>query len=128
MNHAHPSGEWVGYYTYQGLAKKCPMHLTLQFDQNVIKGAGIDGPGLFVIKGTCNELNSQIRFTKQYIGKHSVEYDARFQEDEIVGVWSLTRDGQTLTGSMRMWLLPNDLYGDDESLQSILERELQRKS
>jgi len=127
MSNVHPSGEWVGYYTYQGLPKKCPMHLTLHFDQNTIKGAGIDGPGQFVIRGTYDELNPDLAFTKQYIGKHAVEYEAQFKNDEIVGRWSLTQGERTLTGEMRIWPLPSDLYREDESLQSILEREIQRK-
>ena len=128
MSNAHPSGEWVGYYMYQGLAKKCPMHLTLHFDHNKISGAGIDGPGQFVIIGTYDETDSPVKFTKQYIGKHAVEYEGRFQEDEIVGGWSLTQGERILTGEMRLWPLPDALYRDDESLQSILEREIQRKS
>lgn len=128
MSNVHPSGEWVGYYTYQGLATKCPMHLTLRFDQSTIRGAGIDGPGEFVIAGSYDELNSRVTFAKQYIGKYGVEYYGRFQEDEIIGGW-LLRDGErTLRGEMRLWPLPVDLYGDDESLQSILEREIRRKS
>ncbi|HEU5404358.1 MAG TPA: hypothetical protein VFU86_23625 [Terriglobales bacterium] len=86
-NKAHPSGEWVGYYTYPKAAAKCPMHLTLNFDQNTIEGSGIDNNGQFLIHGTSDELNSRLQFTKQYIGKSAVEYDARFQGEEIVGVW-----------------------------------------
>lgn len=128
MRDIHPSGEWVGYYTYRGLPQKCPMHLTLHFDQNTIKGAGIDGPGHFVIHGTFDEHSAAVAFMKQYIGKHAVQYDGRFEADEIVGHWSLSQGERTLTGDMRLWPLPGNLYGDDESLQSILEREIQRKS
>lgn len=128
MSNGYHSGEWVGYYTYQGIPKKCPMHLTLEFHQQTIKGAGIDGPGTFVIHGTYDDAGNHVAFTKQYIGKHSVAYEGSFQADEIVGSWSLTQGNRTLRGELRIWPLPDGIYGDDESLQSILEREIQRKS
>lgn len=127
MSNIHPSGEWVGYYTYRGLAKKCPMHQTLHFDGNTIKGAGIDNNGQFAIHGTYDERSAEVAFTNQYIGKHAVQYEGRFEGGEIAGQWSLNQGGRTLTGDMRLWPLPDNLYGDDESLQSILEREIRRK-
>jgi len=123
----HHSGEWVGYYMYQGIAKKLPMHLTLQFGEGKVKGAGIDGPGQFVIDGVYDDANSSVTLNKQYIGKHNLQYRGHFQSDEILGDWSLTQDGRTMNGTIRIWPLLDGIYGDDETLQSIIAREIERK-
>lgn len=124
----HPSGEWVGYYMYQGIAKKLPMHLTLHFGEGSIKGAGIDGPGQFVMDGVYDDTIGSVTLNKHYIGKHSMQYRARFQDDEILGDWSLTQDGRTIHGTIRIWPLPDGIYGDDETLQSIIGKEIERKN
>ena len=128
MNNQPTSGEWVGYYTYQGNPKKCGMHLTLHFAGNEIKGAGIDGPGQFVIRGNYDEAQSRVSFSKAYVGKHTVQYEAQWQADEILGTWSLQQGERLMQGHMRMWPLPEGLYGDNEALQLILEKEIRRKS
>ncbi len=126
------SGEWIGFYMYPDLPNKCPMHLTLQFNDGTIRGAGIDNPGQFVIDGRYFEENVLAKWVKRYIGKHSVEYVGKLRDGELVGTWSLSQstDGKvtTLEGSFRLWLLPQDKYRDDESLRSILDREIREKT
>lgn len=124
------SGEWVGYYVYTGKLPKCPMHLTLNFEGGLIRGAGIDNPGQFVIDGVYSANNA--RWSKRYVGKHSVSYDGQFKNEEIFGSWSLTQmhEGKivSMQGQFRIWRLPDGTYADDESLQSILEREIRKKT
>jgi hypothetical protein len=130
MNDLHPSGEWVGYYTYTGKLPKCPMHLTLNFVDGLIRGAGIDKPGQFVIDGVYTSKDA--RWSKHYVGKHSVSYEGQFKNEEIFGSWSLTQmhEGRvvSLQGEFRIWPLPEGIYGDDEPLQSILDKEIRRKT
>lgn len=125
-----PSGEWVGYYTYDGKQTLYPMHLTLNFADGRIHGAGIDNPGTFAIEGAY-DASSRAHWLKRYVGKHDVKYEGKFADAEIVGVWSLTQitQGRTspLHGEFRIWPLPADEHSDDEPLQAILQKEIRRK-
>jgi hypothetical protein len=127
----YPSGEWVGYYTYLDKPTKLPMHMTLEFSRGSIRGAGIDKPGRFVVDGSFDESTLEAKWSKRYVGKHSVEYVGELRDGEISGSWSLAQvihvHETRASGQFRIWPLPADLYGDDESLQSILEREIRRK-
>jgi hypothetical protein len=132
MDHSlHLFKEWVGYYTYQGKTTKLPMHVTLEFSKGEIHGAGIDNLGQFIIDGFFDERTSHARWSKRYIGAATVEYEGTQSENEIGGSWSLvqTVDGKetTLRGDFHLWPLPAGLYGEDEPLQSVLEREVRRK-
>jgi hypothetical protein len=123
-----PSGEWVGYYMYQGMPNKCPMHLTLRFEAGKIKGAGVDNPGQFVIDGDYLEESGLAKFAKRYMGKPGVEYVGKLLDGKLGGAWSLAqvKEGKivTLQGEFQIWPLPEGKYRDDESLQSILDREI----
>jgi hypothetical protein len=46
-----PSGQWFGFYTYHGRAKRYLMDLILEFKHGKMTGEGADGIGLFVISG-----------------------------------------------------------------------------
>jgi hypothetical protein len=126
------SGEWVGYYMYLNLPNMCPMHLTLQFLAGKVKGAGIDNPGQFVVEGDYFEETGLSKFVKRYVGKHSLEYVGKLRDGKLTGTWSLNqmKDGKlvTLQGEFRIWPLPEGKYGDDESLQSILDREIREET
>jgi hypothetical protein len=129
----YPSGEWVGYYTYQGNERALlPLHLTLQFGGGRIRGAGVDNVGQFTIEGTCDEAGSQVRWLKRYVRKHDVHYEGAYQDGEIRGSWSLNQISQgravSLHGEFRLWPLPAKEYSDDEPLPSVLEKEIRRKT
>ena len=125
-----PSGEWVGYYTYQPKPTLCPMHLTLNFADGRIQGAGIDNPGAFSIEGTY-DAPSRAEWLKRYVGKHSVQYEGRFNDGEILGEWSMTQisPGRSapMRGEFRIWPLPEGKYSGEDPLQAILEQEIRRK-
>lgn len=125
-----PSGEWVGYYTYHARTTLFPMHLTLNFIDGRIQGAGIDNPGSFVIQGTY-DASSRAEWLKSYVGKHSVRYEGKLKEGEILGEWTMTQisPGRSAParGEFRIWPLPEGMYSGDEPLQGILEKEIRRK-
>jgi len=131
-NTLYLSGEWVGYYTYHAKPSKCPMHLTLNFEKGNIRGAGIDNSGQFTIEGVCDDMNCQVKWAKRYLGKQSVEYEGTYRDGEITGSWSFTQNHQgrvvSTQGEFRIWPLPAEQYDDDELLQSILEKEIRRKT
>jgi hypothetical protein len=126
------SGEWVGYYMYPRLPNKCPMHLTLRFEGGIIRGAGIDNPGQFVINGDYFAETGVAKWAKSYVGKHSVEYVAKLRDGKLAGSWSLAqvKDGKvaTLQGEFLIWPLPEGKYGDNETLQAILDREIREQT
>jgi len=133
MNNVHySSGEWAGYYTYHAKPTKFPMHLTLNFAEGNIQGAGIDNPGSFLVEGSYDETNLRAKWVKRYVGKHSVQYEGTHREGEIIGLWSLTKitEGRSVPihGEFRIWPLPPGEYAGDEPLQSILEKEIRRKT
>jgi hypothetical protein len=125
------SGEWVGYYKYATKPNLLPMHMTLNFTDGRIQGAGIDKSSTFVIEGSYDQSGGRASWLKQYLGRHSVQYEGIFKDGEITGSWSLTQisDGRSapLRGDFRIWRLPSDAYSGDEPLQSILEKEIRRK-
>jgi hypothetical protein len=130
-NAMYPSGEWVGYYTYQAKPNLFPMHLTLNFINGRIQGAGIDNPGTFILEGTY-DASSRAAWLKSYVGKHSVKYEGTFKDGEILGEWSMTQTSPGRSaparGGFRIWPLPAGKYSDDEPLRSILEKEIRRKA
>ena len=54
-----------------------------------IEGSDIDDVGSFVITGTYSE--KALKFTKEYIGKHKIEYDALFENNNkmMIGKWHI---------------------------------------
>ena len=131
-NEPFSSGEWVGYYAYESKpAVLCPMHLTLNFAEGRIYGAGIDNPGRFAIEGSY-DADRRATWLKTYIGKHSVKYEGTHRDGEIDGAWTMTHipEGRAVPprGEFRIWPLPEGLYSDDEPLQSVLEKEVRRKT
>lgn len=129
-NVMYTSGEWVGYYTYNAKPNLFPMHLTLNCTEGRIQGAGIDNPGSFIVEGTYG-AGSRAEWLKTYVGKHSVQYEGKFKDGEILGEWLMTQisPGRSAPahGEFRIWPLPVGKYSDDEPLRSILEREIRRK-
>jgi hypothetical protein len=108
------------------------MHLTLRFEGGIIRGAGIDNPGQFVITGDYFAESGVTKWVKSYVGKHGVEYVGKLREGKLAGSWSLAQvtDGKvvTLQGEFLIWPLPEGKYGDNETLQSILDTEIREQT
>ena len=65
----------------------------LKISAEGVKGKGTDDVGKFKLRGTVN--GTTVTFTKQYIGKHSVEYKGeKSGSAEVSGQWKL-EGGQT---------------------------------
>jgi hypothetical protein len=80
------------------------MRLGLTFSLNgSISGDGIDDIAPFTIDGFFDFSNNQARWTKSYIGRHSVEYDGLYDGRTICGNWTLW------AGSGGFWIWPNAL-------------------
>ena len=76
------------------------MKLDLLFSHDgKIIGDGIDDVGQFIIDGVFDSASLEARWTKQYVGRHSVEYSGRYDQRSIVGSWNL----RGFTGGFRIW-------------------------
>ena len=59
---------------------------------DVIQGKGSDEVGEFLIQGTLDGQN--IKFVKQYIGKHRIFYRGNYQGNIIRGTWGFSQFDQ----------------------------------
>jgi hypothetical protein len=82
-----PSGAWTGFYQQTGRRYSQDMELT--FDGGVVRGAGWDNLGEFVIKGSYDLESREVRWTKLYVGKHRVYYRGFREGKGIWGTWRM---------------------------------------
>ncbi|XP_056016178.1 uncharacterized protein LOC125675541 [Ostrea edulis] len=75
------SGFWSGYYTQSDIRYPFSIQLFLGNFDGSVKGEGTDNIGNFMINGSWRKLDGSVKFTKQYIGAHSVVYDGLLSPD-----------------------------------------------
>jgi hypothetical protein len=78
------SGQWFGFYTCHGCAKRFLMDLVLEFRSGKMTGEGADGVGAFVISGSYSTGNGECSWIKQYVGRHAVD-DKGYHERKGIG-------------------------------------------
>ena len=108
MNDLPPSGGWAGYYLYASSELRHRMRLNLTFTTDgSIQGDGVDDIAPFVIEGRFDCATSAARWTKAYVGMHSVEYSGLYCQRVICGDWTLSQ----ATGGFWIWPhgLPNSV-------------------
>ena len=112
-----PSGQWFGFYTYAGGLRRYLMDLVLEFKNGVITGEGADGIGIFVISGDYSTSTGECSWTKQYVGRHSVEY-LGFRETK--GIWGTWNIGQ-YKGGFHIWPLSEGepLAATEEEVETV---------
>src|SRR6266853_2288120 len=110
-----PSGPWTGFYTYQSIAGKHAMDLTLTFSNGRMTGNGADAVGLFVIDGRYDATGGECDWTKSYRGAHDVAY-AGFREGK--GIWCTWNIRGHCRGGFQIWPL-----GEGEAEEMELEEE-----
>jgi hypothetical protein len=90
MSDAHfPSGQWVGFYTYENKSRRYLMDLVLEFRDGRIAGEGADGIGFFGIDGHYFPKEAECSWIKTYFGSHSVEYSGFREKKGIWGTWTI---------------------------------------
>ena len=94
-----PSGPWTGYW--QRGRKKVPQDLELTFADGVVRGAGWDAEGEFVIKGSYDEASGEVRWTRKYADRASVRCRG-FRDGR--GIWG-TCQGGVGVGGFHVWPL-----------------------
>ena len=86
-----PSGRWTGFFMQPLTPGRHRMRLDLDFDEGQLQGRGSDWVGSFTIHGEYDRDTGDCRFTKKYVGRHSVTYAGRNEGQGIWGVWELSQ-------------------------------------
>ena len=114
-----PTGEWNGFYLESHQPRRGWMHLYLSFENGKIAGEGTDYVGPWTVSGVYDSGNGRCSWTKQYIGKHKVNYKGIAGEHGIQGEWLITY----LTGEFHIWPrslgILNELYLQEELNQPV---------
>lgn len=85
-----PSGVWRGFWHQDGYGRQEMSAFELHFTHGRITGRGVDIVGPFRFSGDYDETTGKLTMTKQYLGKHTVEYEGRPDgEGCILGQWRL---------------------------------------
>lgn len=77
------------------------MDLVLEFKRGKMTGDGADGIGMFVISGHYSADSGECSWVKQYVGRHSVEYQGYREGKGIWGNWAI----QSTQGGFHIWPL-----------------------
>lgn len=94
-----PSGEWNGFYLESHQPKRGWMHLYLNFQDGKISGEGTDYVGPWHIKGNYDINSGKCQWTKNYLGKHQVDYQGLVGETGIQGEWTISY----LSNAFHIW-------------------------
>ncbi len=81
---------WDGWYQ-QGGDKHDMKFDVLKIKKKKIKGEGHDEVGQFKINGRVN--HDEVEFSKEYVGKHTVEYSGKLEGHTLSGNWSIASFG-----------------------------------
>ena len=111
----YPSGPWKGFWHQDGFGRQEMEQFELHFSTDgTVRGQGSDMVGVFTFRGHYEPANGTILMTKQYLGKHTVEYAGRPDgEGKIVGEWNIRE----------VWRGPFSLHpvvGGDLPIQEIV--------
>lgn len=112
----YPSGTWQGFWEQPGYGRQPMERFELHFRDRAVSGGGVDVVGRFTVRGECDGRTGRVRLTKQYVGKHRVDYDGQPDgEGCIGGTWRIE---DTWTGKFLMQpTLPRPT--GDEPIQEI---------
>jgi hypothetical protein len=101
--HDFPSGAWTGYHQQAG--RKIAQDLELTFADGVVRGAGWDTVGEFVVKGSYDEASGEVRWTKKYTDGHAVACRG-FREGR--GIWGTWRMRGAKGSGFHIWPVGSD--------------------
>jgi len=95
-----PSGPWTGFFLQPTRPGRHWMELTLIFRGGIVQGEGRDVVGKFNIKGRYEVSDGKCRWTKVYVGKHSLFYNGYNEGRGIWGLWEQTPEWK---GGFHIW-------------------------
>jgi hypothetical protein len=85
------NGPWKGFWKQDSWGRQEMEQFELAFSNDgFITGKGTDVIGIFVFRGHFDTTTGDLTMTKQYLGKHQVDYRGRPDgEGRIVGSWDI---------------------------------------
>jgi hypothetical protein len=84
------SGPWQGYWEQTIWGRQTMDDLVLTFRAGQIEGSGRDIIGRFLFHGVVDPATGAVVMTKQYLGRHTVEYRGQYDgEGTIFGRWTI---------------------------------------
>ena len=114
-----PSGPWKGFFLQPVRPGRHWMELHLTFRGGRLSGEGRAWDGEIVISGRYDVSDGQCRFTKTYIGRHSLYYNGYNEGKGIWGRWEwLTNAGWH--GGFHIWPVGQG-YSDPTTLFEAVE-------
>ena len=87
-----PTGEWNGFYL-EGRPQRGWMHLYMSFSEGRIKGEGTDYVGPWTANGLYDTETGTCSWVKDYVGRHSVNYQGQITDKGILGEWTILTSG-----------------------------------
>jgi hypothetical protein len=113
-----PSGPWTGFFLQYWLPGRQPTNLDLVCECGELSGTGRDRVGRYTVDGTYDLATGRCEWTKQYIGKHSVEYRGMSDGRGIWGVWEIRQLAGLFVdrGGFHIW--PEGADASEESEQT----------
>jgi hypothetical protein len=99
-----PSGPWKGFFLQPTRPGRHWMELNLTFRQGILNGDGRDWVGAFLFRGRYEVETGKCRWTKQYLGKHSIHYQGYNEGKGIWGTWEWPRM-TSWRGGFHIWPL-----------------------
>jgi hypothetical protein len=119
--HDFPSGQWVGFYTYDSYSGRFLMDLVLEFKGGRVFGEGADDIAEFIIDGVFSQNEGECSWTKTYVARHSVEYRGFREQKGIWGTWTLAGS----KGGFHIWPIGENtvsLVNEEEDEMSVPDR------
>ena len=84
-----PSGPWTGFFLQSWLPGRQATNLDLACQAGRLTGTGHDRVGPYTVDGNYELESGRCEWTKQYLGKHAVEYRGVNDGHGIWGVWEI---------------------------------------
>jgi hypothetical protein len=84
-----PSGPWTGFFQQSWLPGRHTTDADLSFEGGRLWGSGRDWVGPYTVEGHYDTADGRCRWTKHYLGKHSVTYSGCNEGKGIWGVWEI---------------------------------------
>lgn len=131
-----PSGLWEGFYCYDSWPTQHKMQTELTFENNCVKGSGLDDINTFKWNGNYDLNTFKLRMTKTY-PTHKIFYKGDIDENGIWGVWDSLTDVSNISpkilkiikerfkhkiqGGFHLWPIKNDAFALERSIAETKE-------
>jgi hypothetical protein len=118
-----PSGPWTGFFLQYWLPGRQPTSLRLTCRDGELAGTGRDWVGSYTIDGTYDLGTGQCEWTKQYLGKHAVEYRGVNDGCGIWGVWEIRQLGGLYDdrGGFHIWPEGTEVSEESDDTEQALQ-------